>query len=101
MALKHVEEMIAEARKRGEFDDLAGRGKPIDHSAYFRQPPELRMGHALLRNAGVVPPEVELLRERGELQVRYDESENAAERAELLTRIERLTIKLDLMRRQR
>ena len=56
-----AEQKIQEAIRNGEFDNLEGSGKPLDHSDYFSAPPELRMSFHLLKNAGVVPEEVELL----------------------------------------
>jgi len=67
MTLKAVEEAIQEARRRGELDNLPGHGKPLDHTEYFSHPEEHRIAARLLKNSGFVPPEVELMRERGEL----------------------------------
>jgi hypothetical protein len=100
VTLKSVEEAIRAARERGEFDDLPGRGKPLDHSAYFAQPEELRISHHLLRNAGFVPEEVELMREVGELGERLRECPDPAERTRLMREIEARRIKIDLLRRR-
>ena len=100
MALKSVEEAIRAARERGEFDDLPGRGKPLDHDAYFAQPEEHRVSHHLLRNAGFVPEEVELMREVGELGERLRASRDEAERERLVRAIEARRIKIDLLRRR-
>jgi len=35
---KIVEEAIRKAQERGEFDNLPGKGKPIDLSEYFETP---------------------------------------------------------------
>jgi hypothetical protein len=98
MTLKAVEEKIREAQERGDFDDLPGRGKPLDHSQYFSAPEELRVAHHLLRNAGFVPEQVELLREIGELREQFRACNDEIERNRLLREIERRRIKLDLMR---
>ncbi len=99
MALKAVEEAIQAARARGEFDNLEGRGKPLDHSEYFSQPEELRIAHHLLRNAGFVPPEVELLREIGELQERLSACTQEPERGRLVREIDRRRAHIELLRR--
>jgi hypothetical protein len=65
---KIVEAMIREARERGEFDNLPGKGKPIDLSAYFETPEEVRMAQSVLKNAGITSPEVLLLKEIAELR---------------------------------
>ncbi|GFO68092.1 DUF1992 domain-containing protein [Geomonas limicola] len=48
---------------RGEFDNLPGRGKPLVQEDLSGVPEELRMAYKVLRNAGCVPPEVELVNE--------------------------------------
>ena len=63
-----VEAVIQDAMERGEFDNLPGRGKPIDLSEYFETPEEIRMAHSVLKNAGVTSREVDLLKEIAELK---------------------------------
>lgn len=58
-----VEAMIQEAMARGEFDNLPGKGKPIDLTEYFNTPEDVRVAQAMLKNAGMVSVEVELLQE--------------------------------------
>jgi len=58
-----AEAKIQDAIERGDFDELPGRGKPLVFEDLSHVPPHLRMGYKVLRNAGVVPPEVELRRE--------------------------------------
>ena len=63
-----VEAAIREAQERGDFDNLKGKGKPIDLSAYFETPEEVRMAYSLLKNANMVLAEVELLGEIASLK---------------------------------
>ena len=65
---KAVEAVIKEAMERGEFENLPGKGKPIDLTAYFGAPEEVRMAHSVLKNAGMKPREVDLLKEIAELK---------------------------------
>ena len=58
---KLAEQKILEAIERGDFDNFELAGKPLDLSDYFDAPPELRACYHILRNAGVVPEEVELM----------------------------------------
>lgn len=58
-----VESIIQEAMARGEFDNLPGKGKPIDLTEYFNTPEEVRVAQTMLKNAGVLPVELELLQE--------------------------------------
>ena len=60
---KIVESIIQEAIARGEFENLPGQGKPIDLTEYFNAPEEVRVAQAMLKNAGMVPVEIDLLHE--------------------------------------
>ena len=58
-----IEKQIQEAMARGEFDDLEGKGKPLDLDAYFATPEDLRMAFSMLKSNDFVPHEVEMMRE--------------------------------------
>lgn len=60
---KIIEEKIRQAQERGEFDNLPGKGKPVDLSAYFETPEDIRVAQSVLKNAGFKSREVELLNE--------------------------------------
>jgi len=63
-----VEALIKEAMERGEFDNLPGKGKPIDLTEYFETPEEVRVAYSVLKNAGMTSREVDLLNEIAELK---------------------------------
>ena len=65
---KIVEALIKEAQERGEFDNLPGKGKPIDLTAYFEMPEDIRVAQSVLKNAGKTSLEVQLLKEVVELR---------------------------------
>ena len=50
-----AERRIEESMAKGDFDDLPGRGKPLELEDDSHVPPELRMAYQVLRNAGCVP----------------------------------------------
>jgi len=54
-----VDQKIREAMEQGEFDDLEGKGKPLDTSENPFEDPELRLAHRILRNAGFAPSWIE------------------------------------------
>ena len=58
-----AERRIREAQDNGEFDDLPGAGAPLALDDDALVPEELRAAYRLLRNAGLVPPELEPHRE--------------------------------------
>jgi hypothetical protein len=63
-----VEAILKEALERGEFDNLPGKGKPIDLTEYFETPEEVRLANSVLKNAGMTSREVDLLKEIAELK---------------------------------
>ena len=69
---KFVDEQIRRAIEAGEFDDLAGKGEPIDLRAYFETPEDLRMAYSILKSNNFVPEEVEVLKEIEALKKRLE-----------------------------
>ena len=60
---RNVDGKIKEAMAKGEFDNLPGKGKPLDLDAYFATPEHLRMGYSILKSANIVPEEMDLLKQ--------------------------------------
>ena len=59
----HIGKALAESEKSGELRKARDWGKPLDFGdGYDETPAELRMGYKVLKDAGVLPPEVELMR---------------------------------------
>ncbi|HTM50440.1 MAG TPA: DUF1992 domain-containing protein [Bryobacteraceae bacterium] len=54
-----AERKIREAMEEGAFDDLAGKGRPLDLEEDPYEDPSLRMAHRLLRNNGFAPAWIE------------------------------------------
>lgn len=54
-----IDKKIREAMERGEFDNLAGKGEPIDLSENPYEDPDWRTAHRMLRNAGFAPSWIE------------------------------------------
>jgi hypothetical protein len=96
-----AERRILEAMERGEFDDLPGKGKPLElEDDDPMVPEELRMAYRIMKNAGMLPPELELrkeiLRLSDLLDAVRDEGERRARRRELDYKL----MKLNLMRQR-
>jgi hypothetical protein len=92
-----IEEKLREAFANGEFDNLSGKGKPLDLAAYFATPEDLRLGYAVLKNAGVIPQEIELLKAIERLKERFDACTNQAEKEKLKKEIDDQTLKFNLL----
>src|SRR6185503_14916799 len=54
-----TEKRLREAIEKGEFDNLPGKGEPVDLSENPFEDPDLRTVHRLLRNAGFAPAWIE------------------------------------------
>lgn len=72
-----AESRIREAMERGDFDDLPGAGTPLPLEEDGFIPEEMRMAYKILKNAGYIPPEVELRRDinatQSALSAEYDD----------------------------
>jgi ABC-type amino acid transport substrate-binding protein len=64
--------MIQEAMRRGDFEGLPGKGKPLELDAYFETPEDVRMAHSVLKNAGLAPLEIDLLQDITALREKLD-----------------------------
>lgn len=82
---------LAESEKNGELRRAASYGKPLDFGdGYDETPPELRMPFKVLKDAGVVPPEVELMQTIAALQAEADAAADAAAATPLRRRVNEL-----------
>jgi len=90
---KLAEEKIKESIARGDFDNLAGAGKPLvlEDESYI--PQELRAGYRLLKNAGYLPAELQLRKDIANV-------EELLLHAGTIVEKERLTVMISLLRSQ-
>ena len=95
-----VEERIRAAQQAGEFDDLPGRGKPLELEDWSEVPEDLRIAYHLLKNAGVLPPEAQLRKEIHTLQDLLKYVEGEQQRQSIAKSIEWKMIHLDLLKRR-
>ena len=96
-----AERKIREAIARGELDNLPGKGKPLAMGEDLSGvPDELRMAYKLLKNAGFVPPEVELRKEIVSLREMLGTLEDDEERRTLRRKLDFKLLKLNMMRRR-
>ena len=96
-----AERRIQEAIERGEFDDLPGKGKPLDLGDDDRTvPAELRMAYRILKNAGLLPPDVELHKEILRLTDLLDSIHDEEGRRERRRELDYKLMKFNMMRRR-
>jgi uncharacterized small protein (DUF1192 family) len=84
----HIGQHLRESQAAGELEAAPSYGKPLGFGdGYDETPAELRMGMKILKDAGVVPPEVEAMREAAELEARIAACSDDAERLALQRRL--------------
>ena len=93
---KGIEAAIQNAIERGDFNDLKGKGKPLDLNDYFDMPEDIRLGYTLLKNAGYVPEEVQLLNQISELKEKLKKEKNGNDRKALQKQLIDVQLKYDL-----
>jgi len=97
----HIGRALAESEASGELRTARSWGQPLDlGDGYEQTPVELRMGYKILKDAGIVPPEVELMREIEALGLQLQALAEGEEAAALRRRIadKRLLLSLRLER---
>ena len=77
----HIGQSLRDSEQTGEIQAAPSYGKPLAFGdGYDDTPAELRMGMKILKDAGVVPPEVEAMRAAAALEARLAACTDAAER---------------------
>jgi hypothetical protein len=95
-----AEDRIKEAIDRCELDDVP-TGVPLVLREYFALPPSERMGLTMLKNAGVVPPEVHILKEAEQLETELDAGTDPARRKLLSDKLQAKRVSFAMMQERR
>lgn len=95
--LKIAERRIKEALERGEFDDLPGRGEPLNFEDDSRVPEDLRLAYKLLKNADCLPPELALKKEIRQMEDLLERIPDEKEKYLQIKKINYKIMKLNMM----
>lgn len=95
-----AEQKILEAMARGEFANLPGAGKPLRLEDDSMVPGELRISYKVLKNAGCIPPELELRKEIITLRVLLRTLEDEGSKKDKYRELNYKLLKLNLMMRR-
>jgi len=95
---KIVEQRIRDALKKGEFDNLAGSGKPLVFEDNSNVSEELRLAYKILKNADCLPPEVELKKEINQTKELLSGMKETADKYSLIKKLNFLIMKLNSIR---
>jgi hypothetical protein len=98
---KLCEARIAEAVRRGEFENLPGEGKPLKLDDDALVPKELRAAYRLLKNAGYLPPELALRREISEIEQLLQMTDDHEACAKISRRLNYLMMRLNCSRQDK
>ncbi len=94
-----AEKRIQEAMERGDFDNLQGKGRPLEYEDDSFVPPDLRMAYKILKNAGYLPPELETAKEIHTTMDMIKHLTTEEERYRQINKLNLLITKMNLMRR--
>ena len=96
----HIGRALRQSEASGELRAAPSWGKPLAHAeGYDETPPELRLGYKILKDAGLMPPEVEMLRTLAGLKNELDAAAGDAARSDKLRgRIAALRLAIELRR---
>ncbi|HIC85946.1 MAG TPA: DUF1992 domain-containing protein [Desulfobacterales bacterium] len=94
---KIVEERIKKAQEEGLFDDLPGKGKPLELEDDSHVPEDLRLAYKILKNADCLPPELQLKKEIRQMEDMLEAIPDEKERYRLIKKINFKIMKLNMM----
>jgi len=97
---KIAERRILEAIQNGEFDNLEGMGNPFTFEDETFIPDDLRMAYRILKNAGCVPPEIELRNEIINLSALINTLDDDKERLKKLRELNFKILRFNIMRKR-
>jgi len=93
-----VEERIRKAQRNGEFENLAGSGRPLTLEDDRHIAEDLRLSYKILKNADCLPPEVELKKEIERTEELLRGMQETAEKYRILKKLNFLIMKLNSTR---
>ena len=96
-----AENKIREAVEKGELNNLPGSGKPLPVEDLSHIPEELRVSYRLLKNANVLPEEMELKKEIITLQKLIDCCHENKDKRQLVKKLNEKILRFDIMMDQR
>jgi len=97
---KIAEQRIQEAIESGELDNLRGSGRPLKLDDDAHIPEDLRISYRVLKNAGCIPPELELRNEIVSLRSLIDTIDDDMERMKRIRELNFKIMKLGEMRKR-
>jgi hypothetical protein len=95
---KIIEERIRRAQKKGDFENLAGSGKPLVFDDDRCVSEDLRLAYKILKNADCLPPEIELKKEIERTEDLLSGMQDTAKKYRTIKKLNYLIMKLNSIR---
>ena len=95
-----AEERIRKAVEEGLFEDLKNAGRPLDFEDETWVPEDLRITYRVLKNAGHIPPELELKKEIMNLRSLVETIDDDRERLKKLAELNYKLLCFNMMRKR-
>lgn len=98
---KIAEQKIRIAMEKGEFDNLPNKGKPLPPDDLAKVPEELRMSYKILKNANIIPEEIQLRKDLLTLRNLLEACDSDSQIEELTKKINEKQLRYNLLTEQR
>ncbi|HIC92174.1 MAG TPA: DUF1992 domain-containing protein [Syntrophaceae bacterium] len=96
---KIAEQRIRQAIEDGEFDNLPGKGQPLQLEDDGHIPEDIRIPYKILKNANCLPPELEIKKEILRLEDMLANMPDEKEKYLQMKRLNFLIMKLNMLRK--
>ena len=96
---KLADNRIREAIEAGDFDDLQGKGQPLNLEDDSHIPPDLRMAYKILKNADCLPPELQLRKDIRQTEELLAGIQDTQEKYRQMKKLNFMIMKLNMIRR--
>jgi hypothetical protein len=96
---KIADQKIREAMEEGKFDNLPGKGKPLNLEDDSHLPEDLRLAYKILKNAECLPPELELRKEIHNMESLLSGIQDTREKYRQMKKLNFLVMKLNMTRK--
>lgn len=94
-----AEQRIRQAIEDGEFDNLSGKGQPLQLEDDSHIPEDIRIPYKILKNANCLPPELELKKEILKLEDMLANMPDEKEKYLQMKRLNFMVMSLNMLRK--
>ncbi len=93
-----IRQWVQKVEQTGELRNTPGFGQPFNfNDGFLETPTELRMAYKILKDAGYVPAEIEMVQRLATLREQLDATPGEAEKRDLKIKIAELQQKVTMM----